>query len=208
MTGHMDAVEVYADIVCPFTHFALRRFAEARAARGLTVPLRVRAWPLEWVNGEPVAPELAAQEIEALEASVAHELFFGFNPGTFPRSSILALGLAASAYEVSDAIGEAVSFRVRDALFEEGRDISEANEVGRIAAEFGLKPVSIGEARASVNAEWEQGRHRGVKGSPHFFVEDREWFCPSLLIKHEGETFEIDIDRARQSEFLDAVLST
>jgi predicted DsbA family dithiol-disulfide isomerase len=203
----MDTVEVYADIVCPFTHFALRRFAEARAARGLTVPLRVRAWPLEWVNGAPIAAALAASEIEALERSVAHELFFGFNPARFPQSSILALGLVSAAYDVADAIGEAVSFRLRDALFEEGRDIGDANEVARIGAEFGLGPVSIGDARARVNAEWECGRHRGVKGSPHFFVAGHEWFCPSLSIEHEGESFEINIDRARQREFLDTVLS-
>src|SRR6516164_9600412 len=99
----MEAVEVYADIVCPFTHFALRRFAEARAARGLTVPLRVRAWPLEWVNGAPVEPALVAHEIEALECSVAHELFFGFEAERFPKSSILALGLVSTAYEINDA---------------------------------------------------------------------------------------------------------
>jgi predicted DsbA family dithiol-disulfide isomerase len=203
----MEAVEVYADIVCPFTHFALRRFAEARAARGLDVPLRVRAWPLEWVNGAPVEPGLVAHEIEALEGSVAHELFFGFAPERFPQSSILALGLVSAGYDVSDAIGEALGFRIRDALFEEGRDISDADEVARIGAEFGLSPVSLGDARARVNAEWENGRHRGVQGSPHFFVGDREWFCPSLLIKHEGDAFEIDIDRARQREFLDAVLT-
>jgi predicted DsbA family dithiol-disulfide isomerase len=203
----MEAVEVYADIVCPFTHFALRRFAEARAARGLRTPLRVRAWPLEWVNGAPVEPKLVAQEIEALERSVAHELFFGFNAERFPRSSILALGLVSVAYGAGDAIGEAVSFRLRDALFEEGRDISDANEVARIGAEVGLGPISISDARARVGSEWETGRRRAVQGSPHFFVAGREWFCPSLLIKHEGEKFDIDIDRARQGEFLDTVLS-
>src|SRR5262249_41580517 len=102
----MEEVEVYADIVCPFTHFALRRFAEARAARGLTTPLRVRAWPLEWVNGAPLDPQLAAREIGALESSVAHELFFGFDEQKFSRSSIHALGLVSAAYDAGDAIGE------------------------------------------------------------------------------------------------------
>src|SRR4051812_44589210 len=67
-------IEVFADIVCPFTHVGLRRLLEARPATGRRMSVRVRAWPLELVNGTPVAADLAAREIEALRAGVAPHL--------------------------------------------------------------------------------------------------------------------------------------
>jgi hypothetical protein len=45
-------VEVFADVSCPFAHVGLRRLVEQRdkLARD-DIVLRVRAWPLELVNG-------------------------------------------------------------------------------------------------------------------------------------------------------------
>src|SRR5689334_4372302 len=114
----MSRIEVYADVVCPFTHVGLRRLAEARLDHGARVSIRVRAWPLECINGAPLAPELAAREIEALRSEVAPQLFAGFDPAAFPRSSIPAFGLAAAAYAVDDEVGLAVSLALREAVFE------------------------------------------------------------------------------------------
>src|SRR5689334_1102988 len=105
-------VEVFADIVCPFTHVGLRRFVEARAARPSAVRLRVRAWPLEWVNGRPLSPETAAREIDSLRELVAPDLFAGFDPSSFPTTSVPAFGLVAAAYVIGDPTGEAVSLAV------------------------------------------------------------------------------------------------
>ncbi len=67
----MSRIEVFADIVCPFTHVGLRRLTEARAGRETSPAVRVRAWPLELLNGAPLGAELAAREIEALRAQIA-----------------------------------------------------------------------------------------------------------------------------------------
>ena len=84
-----DLVEVYADIVCPFTHVGLRRlFALRDEMKRRDVAIRVRAWPLEIVNDEPLGRELLEEEIEELRASVARDLFNGFDPSRFPMSSL------------------------------------------------------------------------------------------------------------------------
>jgi hypothetical protein len=65
----MSDLEMFADIACPFTHVGLRRFAALREARGTTAPrLRVRAWPLELVNGRPFDGPTVAPKVAALRA--------------------------------------------------------------------------------------------------------------------------------------------
>jgi predicted DsbA family dithiol-disulfide isomerase len=198
-------IEVFADIVCPFTHVGLHRLVEARAARGDTSTLRVRAWPLEWVNGHPVERDLAALEIEALRSSVAPDLFKGFGVAQWPRSSLPAFGLAAAAYAVDDATGAQVSVAVRTALFEDGLDISDPDVIGAVGHTYGVHPMDPAATRAAVENDWELGKARGAKGSPHFFVGDADWFCPSLDIRHEGDQFSIEPATESMREFYEAV---
>jgi predicted DsbA family dithiol-disulfide isomerase len=198
-------IEVFADIVCPFTHVGLRRLTEARAARGDTSVLRVRAWPLEWINGHPVERELAAREIEALRSSVAPDLFQGFDAAKWPRSSLPAFGVVAAAYAVDDATGAQVSLAVRSALFEDGLDISDPDVIRGVGDAFGVTPFSTASTRAAVENDWELGKAREVKGSPHFFVGDADWFCPSLDIRHDGGQFSIEPATDSMREFYEAV---
>jgi predicted DsbA family dithiol-disulfide isomerase len=189
----MSRIEVFAEIVCPFTHVGLRRLVEMRDAAGKPAVLRVRAWPLEWINGAPIAPDLVGSEIEALRSSVAPDLFVGFDVATFPQSSIPAFGLAAAAYSVDDVVGETVSLAIRDALFEHGRDVADPLVVREIGARYGVTPLEPDAIAAAVTADWEQGRARGVEGSPHFVVDDLDWFCPSLDIRHDEAGFQIEV---------------
>jgi predicted DsbA family dithiol-disulfide isomerase len=200
-------IEVFADIVCPFTHVGLRRLAEARTAHGYTSVLRVRAWPLEWINGHPVERELAGREIGALRSSVAPDLFTGFEAAEWPRSSIPAFGLTAAAYAVDDATGAQVSLAVRAALFEDGLDVSDPEVIRDVGDGFGVTPLDPTAARAAVENDWALGRSREVKGSPHFFVGDADWFCPSLEIRHEGEEFSIEPATESMQAFYDAVFT-
>jgi predicted DsbA family dithiol-disulfide isomerase len=200
-------IEVFADIVCPFTHVGLRRLVDARAARGRASVLRVRAWPLELINGHPLERELAAREIDALRASVAPDLFRGFDTGVWPRSSLPAFGLAVAAYAIDDRTGEAVSLAVRAALFEGGLDVSDAEVVRRIGEAYGVNPLDPATIRAAVENDWARGKVRKVKGSPHFFVGDADWFCPSLVIRHEGDDLAIEPAAESMRDFYDAALA-
>ena len=202
MTAGVDVVEVFADIVCPFAHVGLRRLVEARTARGLTAPrLRIRSWPLELVNGVPVDPHHIAAEIDDLRAQVAPDLFTDFRVDAFPASSLPALALAAAANDVGDDVGEAVGLALRTVLFEAGRNPSDPGVIAEIAAAHGL---TVPTSTARVEADWADGRARGVIGSPHFFVGDDDFFCPTLEITREGEHFKIRRDPARLAAVLDA----
>jgi predicted DsbA family dithiol-disulfide isomerase len=202
----MARIEVYADIVCPFTHVGLRRLSEARHERGVAVSLRVRAWPLEWINGAQLGADFVAREIDALRAQVAPDMFAGFDAALFPLTSIPALGLAAAAYAVDDTIGAAMSMALRDALFEHGKNIADPDVLLDVARRFGVAPFDPVRGEQAVKSDWERGKARGVQGSPHFFVGDTGWFCPSLDIAHTGERFDIHTDSETMRDFYAAAL--
>jgi predicted DsbA family dithiol-disulfide isomerase len=200
-------IEVFADIVCPFTHVGLRRLSEARRGREVSPSVRVRAWPLELLNGAGLGSDLVAREIDALRAQVASDLFVGFDAATFPRTSIPAFGLAAAAYAVDDLTGEVVSLALRDALFERGEDISDAEVLRAIGQPFDIEPLDTAATESSVRTDWERGKVREVQGSPHFFVGDRGWFCPSLDISHEGQRFDIQVADKTMRDFYAAAFA-
>ena len=141
-------VEVFADVSCPFAYVGLRRLLDARDARGSNTRILVRAWPLEWINGRQLAPELVAAEIAGLRASVAPRLFRGFEPTRFPESTIGALGLAAAAYRLNSALGERLSLRLREALFEEGRDLADDAELRSIGQRIRRRTVEPSAGRS------------------------------------------------------------
>jgi predicted DsbA family dithiol-disulfide isomerase len=190
-SGH-QIVEVWADACCPFTHVGLRRFVERRAELGRPdVIMRVRAWPLELVNGAPLDAAFIGEEIEELREQVSPQLFEGFSVSSFPSSSIPAMALAAAAYRVGDHTGEAVSLRLRDLLFEEGADIADAAVLAAVAAAFDLDRTvldSAADGRAAIDADYEEGLRRGVVGSPHFFTAAGSFFCPALDISRDAES--------------------
>jgi predicted DsbA family dithiol-disulfide isomerase len=180
----MPVIEVFADVRCPFTHVGLRRLVERRESEGADFALRVRAWPLELVNGEPLSGELIAEEVEALREQVAPDLFAGFPVRTFPASSLPGLALTAAAYDVDLETGERVALALRQAFFEEGLDVADPEVLDEIAGELGV-PAADELVTEPVMADWSKGRDRGVIGSPHFFAGGQGWFCPALDISHE-----------------------
>jgi predicted DsbA family dithiol-disulfide isomerase len=184
----MSAVEVFADVLCPFTHVGLHTVIDRRTERGLDEPhLRIRAWPLELVNGKPLDPDHIAAEIVALRGSVRPDLFQGFSKETFPSTSMAAFALTAAADRTGDPVlVEQVGMALRDAVFEKGLDIGRTEVVQTVADRFGLMPLDAAGAEAAVRADWDEGRSRGVIGSPHFFTADGgSWFCPGLAISRD-----------------------
>ncbi|CAN5874768.1 dithiol-disulfide isomerase [soil metagenome] len=187
MTGS-GTVEVFADVLCPFTHVGLRTLVDRRSHHGLTEPrLRIRAWPLEVINGKPLDPHHIDAEISALRASVRPDLFAGFSVDAFPDTSMAAFALTAAAERAGDPVLiEEVGLALRNAVFEEGLDLGRPEVVEPIAERFGLEPLDTEATSAAVHADWDEGRTRGVIGSPHFFTDDGgSWFCPGLAISRD-----------------------
>jgi predicted DsbA family dithiol-disulfide isomerase len=188
-------IEVFADVGCPFAHAALRMLVAERTERGRDHPtIVVRAWPLERVNGAPIDPAMIAEEVDDIRAQVAPDLFDGFRADAFPATTQPAMELTAVAYEADPQTGEAVALACRDLLFERGADVGDRQVLAAVAAEHGIDlPAEDGNER--VQADYERGRQRGVVGSPHFFVDETNWFCPSLDIRRAGDHLRISFDQ-------------
>ena len=185
----MTVLEVYADVWCPFAYVGLHCVAARRSQRGRDdVLLDIRAWPLELVNGALLDPDATASHVRELRTQVAPHLFGGFDPLHFPTTSLPALALAHAAYRRHPKTGEAMSFALRAALFEKGLDISRPDVLADLAGSLGVGPPDAADEEAVI-ADWEEGVRRGVMGSPHFFCDGVDTFCPSLDIsrREDGE---------------------
>ncbi len=182
----MTTVEVFADITCPFTHVGLKRVIHHVSEMATPAEVIVRAWPLEWVNGAPLDVDAVVVKAGALTEQLGVDDFSGLRADRWPATTIPALNLAASAYERDSATGLAVSLALRSALFENGEDVSDPEVLAGIAATNELAPPTR-EASAAVKADYDSGRERGVKGSPHFFVASDDFFCPALDLGHDDD---------------------
>lgn len=206
--GGAEVVEVFADVLCPFTHLGLRRLVAARRERGLTEPvLWVRAWPLEWVNGAAVTGPALAPKVAALRAQVAPGLFGGFDQRAFPATALPALESAAAAYRCGAEVGERFSLAVRTALFEHGEDISNPQVLAWLRRQHGVPNPTARDADA-VQSDFDEGKRRGVIGSPHFFTAHADGFCPLLIVSADGEAMTITVDERRFRDFAAAVFDT
>ncbi len=202
----MTVIEVFADIWCPFTHVGLRRIVAERERLGVEAPLRVRPWPLELVNGKPMDADFIGEEVDDLKAQVSSDLFAAFDSAQFPESTLGALALVESAYDLGVETGEAVSLALRDALFEQGLDVGRSCVLSQIASDFGVPPASESHA-AAVRASWDDGVNRGVIGSPHFFTPAGGFFCPALDIERVDGHLRIRADIDAFEQFLQTAFS-
>jgi predicted DsbA family dithiol-disulfide isomerase len=194
-------IEVFADVWCPFTHVGLRRFVAERDAGRTAGLLRVRAWPLELVNGRPLDPAFVAEEVEEIRDQVDAGAFAGFDPDAFPRTTLPALRLAATAYRTSPEVGEAVSLELRHRLFELGQDVGDPAVVEQVADRHGL-PADDPSTVGAVEDDWAEGRRRGVVGSPHFFTPGGDFFCPALDVRKVEGHLRITADLEGFDRFL------
>lgn len=197
-------IEVFADVGCPFAHVGLRRLVDRRHELGRDdVVLRVRAWPLEVVNGRPWDARFIAEEVDEIREQAAGDLFVDFREEAFPRSTLPAMALAAAGYRTSSRTGEAVSLAVRDALFEQGRPIGDPDVLDAIADAHGVR-VTADDA-AAVLSDHEDGGRRGVVGSPFFLTGTGGFFCPALDVARDDDGhLRIHADPEGFGAFLDA----
>jgi hypothetical protein len=154
-------------------------------------------------------PNTTLDHINELRNQVSTDFFVGFDASRFPHSTVPVLALVAHAYAAEVKLGQALSFEVRDRLFEQGLDISEPDTLAAIARTFGLGPPDPDDY-ATVVSDWKEGRRRQVAGSPHFFCAGTNVFCPSLEISKDPQSGDrtIQANLSRLQAFLDRCLLT
>jgi hypothetical protein len=60
---------------------------------------------------------------------------------------------------------------------------------------------------ADVSADYDEGKRRGVRGSPDFWVGGAEFFCPALDLSHDGDgALAVNFDPAGLSHFVAAAV--
>ena len=194
-------IEVFADVSCPFTHVGLRRLVTRRSQLGRgDVVFRIRAWPLELVNGAPLDPAMVSHKVAELRRQVAPDLFADFDAERFPLTSLPALALAGVADGEGSQVGERMGLLLRDALFEHGADLTSPSTLDQLAQQVGVRPATPADEE-KVIADWQEGQDRGVIGSPHFFLGDADWFCPSLKVATVGDELRLALDVDAFEEF-------
>jgi predicted DsbA family dithiol-disulfide isomerase len=178
-------VEVFAEITCPFAYVGLKHVVEHVAELDGPVDIIVRSWPLEWVNGAGLDVAGVQIKAEVMRAQLDIHDFAGVDADSWPATTLPALALAAAAYDVDNATGLAVSLALRNAVFEEGIDICDPAELALLAASHGVEFDPADDS--AVRADYEDGQARGVKGSPHYFVAEDDFFCPALELGRDAE---------------------
>ena len=196
-------IEIFADVWCPFAYVGIRRVFQYRDEIGRNdVPIIVRSWPLELVNDAPMAQAKALGNCEALRRQVAADQFANTELSNFPSTTLDALTLIAQAYEQDVSAGEKASIVVREAIFELGSDVADHSELQGLAAKLGVSYVRDAD-HTLVRRDWEEGKTRGVVGSPHFFNGSVGVFCPSLqLTRTEDSSLIIQANAEKLAAFL------
>jgi predicted DsbA family dithiol-disulfide isomerase len=196
-------IEIFADVWCPFAYVGIRRVFQYRDEIGRNdVPIIVRSWPLESVNDAPMAQAKALGNCEALRRQVAADQFANTELSNFPSTTLDALTLIAQAYEQDVSAGEKASIVIREAIFERGDDVADYSVLQGLAENLGVSYVRDAD-HTLVRRDWEEGKTRGVVGSPHFFNGSVGVFCPSLqLTRTEDSGLIIQANAEKLAAFL------
>jgi len=196
-------IEIFADVWCPFAYVGIRRVFQYRdEIKRNDVPIFVRSWPLELVNNVPMAQAKALGNCDALRRQIAGDQFANTDLSNFPTTTLDALTLIARAYEQDVSAGEKASIVVREAIFELGQDVADESVLQKIATGLGVSYVPEAN-HVLVRRDWEEGKARGVVGSPHFFNGTIGVFCPSLqLTRTEDSGLIIQANAEKLAAFL------
>ncbi len=180
-----------ADLACPWCHLGLARLDRARALRP-ELEVRLRWWPFflnpqlppEGIDRQTYLRTKFGGEAQArtvyqriLAAGRADGVEFAFERMRRTPNTLLAQRLILLADEQDR--GEAMIRALFRALFVEGRDIGDPDELVEIAAAAGLEPATVasflaGERhRDAVLGGHREAERLGIRGVPVFVVDQR-----------------------------------
>lgn len=163
----------WGEYYCPWTYIAVVRLRRVMPSLAGRVSLRLRAFPLELIDGFAAPRDVLAQEWWLAAIQEPHASFAPHSGEHWPTTTMPAFEAAWCAARQGDAAAADFDLRVRRAFFAEGRDIGSRQVMRDIAAETGLdiaafeRDFASGAAAPEVIAEARLGRESyRVRGTP------------------------------------------
>ena len=168
---------VFSDLHCPWAYVFSIRLRRARKEVGRP-PVAWRCWPLELVNRRGTPWDSLSQEIPVL-AQLEPDHFAPPKRETWPSTLLPAMEALKVAGELGGPVAaDRFDEIARRAFFLDRRDLSIRPILADVAVAAGLDRDAFLDAfdggghRRAVVADWQEGRRRGVEGSPHAFLPD------------------------------------
>jgi len=185
-----EQLVVYSDYVCPFCYLgreSLERYQETRET-----PLEIDWRPFDLRSGQRTAEgtidhsvdngkdeeyfEQAKESVRRLQAKydVEMELELATDIDSLPAQVVSYHIKTTEDYETWLAFDSAVF----EALWEDGRDIGDAEVLAELAESVGIDPETVDAAlddetlRAEVRERFSAAQQRGITGVPTFAYED------------------------------------
>lgn len=178
MAGIMITVEMHFDFASPYSFFADARIDEVLAGTGACVkriPVYLRGFDA-FRSGVPFVPaKLAYIGNDLMRHSARYAIPFSV-PASFPVNGLYAL--RAYAHLDGGPLADAFRRAAFSAIWQKGRDLSNAQAVLDVAAECGAPRDDVAAAMESpaikdkIKANTAASIARGAFGVPTFFVGD------------------------------------
>lgn len=190
-------IVVFADIACPWSHVAVHRLHEARAAADLVgeVLFDMRAFPLELFNERPT-PKRTLDAETPVAGSLAPDAgwqMWARRDYEYPVTTLPALEAVQAAKEQGLRASEQLDRSLRRAFFGASKSISmrhvileEAKACDAVDATALRDALDAGRARRRVLEQFQKA-DEAVKGSPHLFLPDgSDHHNPGLRLRWHG----------------------
>jgi predicted DsbA family dithiol-disulfide isomerase len=161
-------VEIYADLACPWSYMAKRRFEWALAAFERRAEVDVSLRPYQLAPMHPTAAVTEASVKVAAAGGIDYRPERVVSTDTIPAHRLISL----ASREHGSTVARRVMDRIFLAYFTEGRDIADVETLTEIARRSGMDAdrvqgfVATGEGVAEVEEDLRQAHERGITAVP------------------------------------------
>lgn len=176
----MQKIELFWDVGSPYTYLAVTQVPHIRQRTGAHVQLRpfllggvFKAVGNKMIDVVPKAKNLVDDLRRWSRYYRVPMLIPGVDPVPFPINSLLPMRAAMGAALVGDVEGEKLARTLFDALWVQGKDLSDRTTLEGVLGADAAAILARGEAQDSKDAlrkNTEEAIERGAYGAPTFFV--------------------------------------
>jgi predicted DsbA family dithiol-disulfide isomerase len=192
-------IQVWSDLLCPFSYVGLLRLRRARARRGLdgAVRLEHRVFPLELFNGPHPrrGTDTEAVGLGQIEPEAEFRVWTATND-LYPHTVLLAAEAVRAAAAQGPAAAEELDLALRRAFWTQSRSIAHRQVILEVAGELPAGTLDV----AALAAALDSGRHRvdvmtdyaiaqtdAIAGSPTFrFPDGTAVSNPGIQVHWDG----------------------